>query len=153
MTDFTLSKNLKFSSHIRAQANKAVSILEQLRRTFRFWTDTTFKTLYCGYVRPHLEYAAVVWSPHTNKDCNIPTKRSDPICSTTHYCSPDQLKASEDIRGECSVSGLLAAYSGKTSSRTEPSMNGTNYQQRQSALKQSTNSRTSMTSRKRVCIF
>ncbi len=66
-----LSSNLKFSSHIRAQANKAVAILGQLRRTFRFWTDTTFRTLYCAYVRPHLEYAAVVWSPHTKKDCNI----------------------------------------------------------------------------------
>jgi len=27
--------------------------------------------MYCAYVRPHLKYAAVVWSPHTKKDCNI----------------------------------------------------------------------------------
>jgi len=65
------SSNLKLSSHIKAQANKAVSILGQLRRTFRFWTKTTFRTLYCAYVIPHLEYVVVVWSPHTIKDCNI----------------------------------------------------------------------------------
>jgi hypothetical protein len=64
----TFASNLKFSSHIRAQANKATSILGQLRRSFRFWTNTTFKTLYCAYVRPHLEYAAVVWFPYTTKD-------------------------------------------------------------------------------------
>ena len=65
----TFSSSLKFSSRVIVQANRAVSILGQLRRTFRFWTDT-FRKLYCAYVRPHLEYA-VVWSPHTNKDCNI----------------------------------------------------------------------------------
>jgi len=37
--------------------------LGQLRRTFRFWTIDTCKTLYCAYVRPHLEYASSVWSP------------------------------------------------------------------------------------------
>ena len=58
----TLSNNLKFSKHVRLQANKAFSVLGQLRRTFKFWTIDTFKTLYCAYIRPHLEYAAVIWS-------------------------------------------------------------------------------------------
>ncbi len=49
----TFASNFKFSSHIKCQA----SILGQPRRTFRFWTNTTVKTLYCGYLRPHLEYA------------------------------------------------------------------------------------------------
>ncbi|RNA04965.1 RNA-directed DNA polymerase from mobile element jockey-like, partial [Brachionus plicatilis] len=41
----TFASNLKFSSHIKAQTNKAISILGQLRRTFKFWTNTTFITL------------------------------------------------------------------------------------------------------------
>ena len=64
----TLSRNLKFSTHIRIQANKATAILGQLKRTFRYWTIDTCRTLYCAFVRPHLEYAAAVWSPHSKKD-------------------------------------------------------------------------------------
>jgi hypothetical protein len=64
----TFDRNLKFSSHIRIQANKANRILGQLRRTFRFWTIDTCKTLYCAYVRPHLEYASSVWSPSSKRD-------------------------------------------------------------------------------------
>jgi ribonuclease P/MRP protein subunit RPP40 len=67
----TLSRNLKFSTHIRIQANKATAILGQLKRTFRFWTIATCRTLYCAFVRPHLEYAAAVWSPHSKKDIKI----------------------------------------------------------------------------------
>ena len=37
----TLSRNLKFSTHIRIQANKATAILGQLKRTFRYWTIDT----------------------------------------------------------------------------------------------------------------
>lgn len=67
----TFSSNLKFSKHIRIQANKATAILGQLRRTFRYWTIYTFKTLFSAYVRPHLEYAAVIWSPYNKKDKKI----------------------------------------------------------------------------------
>jgi hypothetical protein len=67
----TLSSSLKFSKHINIQANKATGILGQLRRTFRHWNIDTFKTLYCAFVRPHLEYAAVVWSPSSKKDIRL----------------------------------------------------------------------------------
>ncbi len=63
----TFSSNLKFTNHIRTQANRATSILGQLKRTFRYWTIDTCRTLYCAFVRPHLEYAAVVWSPPSKK--------------------------------------------------------------------------------------
>ena len=43
----------------------------QLKRTFRFWTKSTFKTIFSAFVRPHLEYAAPVWSPYSKKDIAI----------------------------------------------------------------------------------
>jgi len=67
----TLSRNMKFSTHIRIQTKKATAILGQLKRTFKFWTIATCRTLYCAFVRPHLEYAAAVWFPYSKKDIKI----------------------------------------------------------------------------------
>ena len=38
-----------------------------IRRSFSFLDGATFKRLYTSYVRPHLEYANPVWSPHLRK--------------------------------------------------------------------------------------
>ncbi len=67
----TFSRNMKFSNHIKIHVNKATGILSQLKRSFRYWTLDTCRTLYCAYVRPHLEYAAVVWSPPSKKDARL----------------------------------------------------------------------------------
>ena len=43
----TFSSNLKFNNHIKTQANRATSILGQLKRTFaRCWTIDTCWTIY-----------------------------------------------------------------------------------------------------------
>ena len=64
----TFSSNLKFSAHVKTQANRASAILGQLKRTFRFWTIETCRNLYCAFVRPHLEYAAPARSLTSKKD-------------------------------------------------------------------------------------
>ena len=53
-----ISPNMKFDEHISLITIKANRILGQLKRTFKFWTVNTFKTLYTAFIRPHLEYAA-----------------------------------------------------------------------------------------------
>ncbi|RNA05247.1 hypothetical protein BpHYR1_039305 [Brachionus plicatilis] len=40
--------------------NRATGIIGQLKRSFRYGTIDPCRTLSCAYVRPHLEYAAVV---------------------------------------------------------------------------------------------
>jgi len=70
----TFSRNMKFSNHIKIHVNKATGILSQLKRSFRYWTLDTCRTLYCAYVRPHLEYAPVVWSPPSKKDARLQEK-------------------------------------------------------------------------------
>lgn len=59
---------MKFDTHVSLAVNKASFVLGQLKRTFQYWTMKNFLVLYTTYVRPHLEYAAPVWSPHHKKD-------------------------------------------------------------------------------------
>ena len=56
--------NLKFDIHISNAVSKATRVLAVTRRTFDYMDATTFKYIFKGLVRPHLEYAAPIWSPH-----------------------------------------------------------------------------------------
>ena len=53
------------------EINKANAVLGLIRRSFSFLDCHLFKKLYTTFVRPHLEYAHSVWSPHSLKHINI----------------------------------------------------------------------------------
>ena len=55
---------LKFNSHIIKSVSKAKRIMAIARKTFSTLDKPTFLPLFKGLVRPHLEYAAPVWTPH-----------------------------------------------------------------------------------------
>jgi ribonuclease P/MRP protein subunit RPP40 len=55
---------LKFDQHIHEKINKAYGILGLIKRNFKDLSTRAFIHLYKAIVRPHLEYANVVWSPH-----------------------------------------------------------------------------------------
>ena len=38
-----------------------------MRRSFSFLDPSSFKNLFCAFVRPHLEYGQSVWAPHLQK--------------------------------------------------------------------------------------
>ena len=65
-----IDNNLKFDIHINNAVNKANRVLAVTRRTFEYMNDEIFCMLFKGVVRPHLEYAAPVWSPHHDKYIN-----------------------------------------------------------------------------------
>ena len=67
----TFESDLKFDEHISAKVRKANAIVGLIRRTFSFLDCRMFKKLYTTFVRPHLEYAQAVWSPHLKKNINI----------------------------------------------------------------------------------
>ena len=67
----TFDSALKFDEHISAKVNKANSIVGLIRRTFSFLDCKLFKKLYTAFIRPHLEYAHALWSPHLKKHINI----------------------------------------------------------------------------------
>ena len=65
-----IDSNLTFDDHISEKVKKANSIVGLIRRSFSYLDCALFKTLFTTFVRPHLEYAQAVWSPHLQKHIN-----------------------------------------------------------------------------------
>ena len=64
-----LTNNLSWSVHVDSIVCKARKLVGMLYRQFYRWSSPeALYQLYISLVRPHLEYAAPVWSPHTSKD-------------------------------------------------------------------------------------
>jgi len=63
-----LSKQLKWSKQCSSAANKAMSVLGMIKRSFSYISTESFKILYNTYVRPHPEYCVQVWNPYLKKD-------------------------------------------------------------------------------------
>lgn len=67
-----IDNKLKFPQHIQAQVNKANRIPGALKHTFLALDKTAFLYLYKSLIRPHLEYASVIWSPTLKRDKDMP---------------------------------------------------------------------------------
>ena len=63
-----IDKSLSFNTHIQKTTNKANQIVGIIFRSFTYMSQDIFVKLYKSLVRPHLEYASVVWSPLHTKD-------------------------------------------------------------------------------------
>ena len=60
----TISKDLKWNSHINQAVSKAYRMLGFLRRhTNRYFDSQTRKVLYLSLIRSHCGYASEVWAP------------------------------------------------------------------------------------------
>ncbi len=53
------------------KVNKANQIMSMIHRTYTALNVPTFRCLYKYLVRPHIEYAQLVWSPYKKKDIRI----------------------------------------------------------------------------------
>ena len=62
-----LSNTLKWDLHIRNIVSKANRSLGFVKRNLGKCPERIKKQAYLALVRPHLEYASTVWSPHTTK--------------------------------------------------------------------------------------
>jgi hypothetical protein len=63
-----VDSKLTFSEEISCRIKKANTVMGMIRRTFTYLDQKMFMCLYCSLVRPHLEYAASVWSPMWKKE-------------------------------------------------------------------------------------
>ena len=64
----TISSDLSWNKHIGITINKANKVLGIIKRTVGTANQDIFSILYKSLVRPILEYAAPVWSPHLVKN-------------------------------------------------------------------------------------
>ena len=62
---------LKISKHIEIQVNKANKVLGLIRRSYKYMDKEMLKNLFIALVRPHLEFANVVWNPRLIKDIKL----------------------------------------------------------------------------------
>ena len=63
----TFDPMLKFDSHIHKIVAKANRMLGIIKRSFMSLNKDCFMKLYKAFVRPHLEYANVIWAPHLKR--------------------------------------------------------------------------------------
>ena len=91
-----IDSNLKFDMHINTAVNKANRILAITRRTFECLNDDIFCMIFKGLVRPHLEYAAPVWSPHLVKHKeqieNVQRRATKLVPGLKQLSYPDRLR-------------------------------------------------------------
>ena len=70
-----------------------------IRRSFSFLNCDLFKRLYTTFVRPHLEYAQVVWSPHLVKQVkmieNVQIRATKLVDGLSDLDYPERLKKLE----------------------------------------------------------
>ena len=59
----TFADNLNFDKHIDNVVKKANQVTGLIKRTFSYMDTDMFKKLYKSTIRPHLEYANVIWHP------------------------------------------------------------------------------------------
>ena len=64
----TISDNLKPAKHIENIVKSARQKTGMIRRCFSNLTPEKITKLYTTIIRPALEYASIVWSPHLKKD-------------------------------------------------------------------------------------
>ena len=66
----TIDSRLQFDEHVAEKIKKANNMVGLIRRSFSYLDGHLFKKLFTTFVRPHLEYAQSVWSPHLQKYIN-----------------------------------------------------------------------------------
>lgn len=91
-----VDNNLLFRDHITSKVNIANRNLGIIFRTFTYIDQDIFLHLYKSLVRPHLEFASPVWSPHYKKDSilieNVQRRATRLVRGLKEYSYTDRLK-------------------------------------------------------------
>ena len=96
----TLTSNLAWSPQITNCYNEARRLVGLLfRRFYESLNSSTLLKLYLSFIRPHSEYAAIVWNPHLKHDIKAlesVQKFAFQVCMKSwHTCYTDLLTAAK----------------------------------------------------------
>ena len=69
-----IDHEIKFHQQTAASVKKANRVLGLIKKSFSHLDETMLPLLYKSLVRPHLEYANVVWGPHFKGDIKLVEK-------------------------------------------------------------------------------
>ena len=64
----TISENLSPEKHVNNIVGTTYELLRKIKRAFTYMDEEMMKKLIEYMIRPRLEYAATIWSPHSKKD-------------------------------------------------------------------------------------
>ena len=91
-----IDDKLNFDSHINEIVNKANRIMAIARKTFDYMDTEIFNYIFKGMVRPHLEYAAPVWSPflvkHKEQLENVQRRATKIVPGLSTLSYPERLR-------------------------------------------------------------
>ena len=91
-----ISEDTKSSRQCAAAANKAMSKLRVIKRTFKYFDKKSFTTLYKTYVRPHLEYSVQAWCPYLKRDITelekVQRRATKLVPGLRHLSYPERLQ-------------------------------------------------------------
>ena len=87
---------LSFDIHINTAINKANRILAITRKTFDYMNPEMFAQILKSLVRPHVEYATPVWTPHKIYQVeaieNVQRRATKIIPGLSHLTYPERLR-------------------------------------------------------------
>ena len=66
-----IENNLKWNRQTKHASEKATKVLNFIRRNFHNCSKSVKEKLYQTLVRPHLEYASIVWNPVSKENKNL----------------------------------------------------------------------------------
>ena len=89
--------NVFYAEHIASKVKKATSVAGLIRRSFTYLDKDMFRTLFTTIVRPHLEYGAPIWNPHSKRLVdlieNVQRRASKMIPGLSHLTYQQRLEA------------------------------------------------------------
>lgn len=91
-----VDSTFKFEDHILKRIKLANTMMDLIRRVFSYLSPSMFVQLYSAFVRTHIEYAQVAWSPRykslENKLEMVQKRTTKLVDCLGHLEYPERLK-------------------------------------------------------------
>jgi Reverse transcriptase (RNA-dependent DNA polymerase) len=105
----SFTSDLSFNPHLDLACNKASRMLGFMKRSCRNFSADTFRRMYVALVRPLLEYACPVWSPHHVTKIDRVERIQRSFLRT--WCHKSRVPYTADYASVCKAAGVFPLQS------------------------------------------